>query len=107
LSRTDSRPSPARLHDRALQTLPRFVRHAVLDGRQRALLGAFVLGIEISEDTGESHRHALLAHASLRANYFLAKFSSGKDDAAGVHRLSRQSRGSRARQRDGRSATII
>ncbi len=77
------------------------------DLRQRALLGIAFLGFEISKDARESHWHALLAHASLRTDYFLAQLSSGKDDAAGVHRLSGESRRSRTRQRDGRSAAVI
>ena len=107
LSRTDSRTSPAGLHDRALQTLPRFVRHAVLDRRQCALLGAVVLGFEVSQDAGEPHRHALLADASLRAHHFFAQLSSGKDDAAGMHRPAGEESRARAGQRDRRSAAVV
>ena len=74
----------------------------------RALYWELLLwDMNFREDAREPDRHALLAHAPLRANHLLAQFSPGEDDAAGVHRPARQSRRTRTRQRDRRSAALV
>src|SRR5262245_28447198 len=83
--RIDSGPSPAWLHDGALQTLSRIVRHAILGRGLGALLGTVALGYEVPEDPRRPHRVPLLAQPPLRAHHLLAQFSYGENDAAGVH----------------------
>ena len=41
--------------------------------------------MRLRQDARRPHRHAVLAHASLRAHHLLAELSHGEDDAAGVH----------------------
>src|SRR5262249_26417609 len=106
-SRIDSGPSPAGLYDCALQAVSRVVRHALLGRGLVALLGAAALGYEVPEDARRPHRIPLLAQPPLRAHHLLAQLPYGKDDAAGVHRFTRQPRRARGGQRHGRSAALF
>src|SRR5262245_35356283 len=100
-SRIDPGPSPAGLHDGAIQTISRIVRHAILGRGLVALLGVAALGYEVPEDARRPHRIPLLAQPPLRSHSLLAQFSSGEDDAAGMHRPARQPRRPRGGQRYG------
>ena len=80
---------------------------AVLGRGLGPLLGALALGQGLRQVAREPRRHALLAHAPLRAHHLLAGLPSRKDDAQGVHRLPGRSHRPRARQRDGRGAPLV
>src|SRR5213078_862152 len=71
------------------------------------VLGTYDVGLKIREDSGEPHRHVVLAHASRRAHHILVEFSSGEDDAPGMHRPACKARWPRAGQRHRGSAALI
>lgn len=75
-ARIDSRPSPARLYDAALQTLSRAVLDAVPGARLGAILGIAAVESRLRQNAGRQNRHAVLAFASLRAHHFLAQLPS-------------------------------
>src|SRR5262249_11062 len=107
ISRVDSWTSPAGIYGCAVPTVSPAFQHALLGRRRSALLGDVVVGHELRQVAREPNRHALLANAPLGSDHLLVELSSGKDDAAGMHRSAGEESRTRAGQRDCRSSSLV
>ena len=105
-ARTDPRPSPADFMAARNKPYRAHVQHAVLCRGLGALLGDALWDLGYRRTPEDEDRHALLAHAPLRAHHRHAEVSPRPDEAGRDGRLPRRPRRPRKIRRHERGAAL-
>jgi uncharacterized protein (DUF885 family) len=77
---------------RAFEQTIACMRHGMKDGLMPPRFVLDKVADQADAIATQAHRRVVLAHAPMRAHHFLAEFSPGQDDRAGVRGLSGESR---------------